>query len=1048
MRSRRPSMESRWSTRRIATLLFLLGCLVFITSQWRLVPSLATIEENRYIAASSLGASSTTSASTFAFSAACATSVAAAPNARRSNPSPAEQSEYVQRLRAQQPSTAPTLSELLAHAPSRAEASVTVILEYTSAAALCRQLRAVVQQEGARADDIWVVALRDPDADGGDEARRVVASFESLAKGVPISVVSSASVGGPDADDVGESEDDVAEAEDDALARSDPSGARSLGRLARFQLALQATSRHVLVLDSGLVPPPTLIATLSRIAAVPEAHGVLGVAGWRSLTGGTTVSGGAPSDVPRADVDDEPTKDELHVSVGGHSAAMPSSAHRLRVDRMVPVDVLRGGWFLRTAWVALLFREAPPTTLGRSTPLRDPPGEEAWLSTMFARHGDLASLLLPTLTDADSGGGSAAALIPDDPSPAQEAAWRRQLWDGVRRGDPPAEWRNGHNGGLSAAHATPASVGAWGFFGDGADSSGPRRVVLIVVESLRAAAALAPLYAALSAGGSMYDPRLVLAPTATLAGGCAAVSAAMNGSLSHAACRRAESVYVLRGNVEHTARSGDDGEAATSIDGHLGGQDAAAFYTAAAAAEAATACGAMQMELERLVRAADPVLLIAPTSGSVRDPLCSPHAGVDMRGPSDAERARAQRPLARALPEAVRAAASEHGSVVLLEPPLSEVAMLEWIAVLPPSALARWHEPSVEIAVIAHRRPRSLTRLLRSMSCAHYLGDRVDVTFSLEAGADDETSSLARSWLWAHGDARTFPRVANGGLIAAVVESWTPSSEHSYSILLEDDIEVSPFFYVYAKLLLLRHVYADARAGGGGGTPPDHLLGISLYTPRLVELTMPRRHIDLYAFVGPASRVASASGAPNAGALYLQQLPCSWGQLFFPRPWMAFRAYMRRRLDGDVPAVNIANSACCQGTRWGNGGWSMSWKKFLIELAYLKGYVVLYPNFANQTSLSTNHLEPGEHIHGKANALKHRPIDFTVPLLDDFASLRQLWTTTAAVAAAPRPPLAPLLPLRDLPTLDLFSEVRTQDALVASGEAQLARNPAIAAAIR
>ena len=48
-------------------------------------------------------------------------------------------------------------------------------------------------------------------------------------------------------------------------------------------------------------------------------------------------------------------------------------------------------------------------------------------------------------------------------------------------------------------------------------------------------------------------------------------------------------------------------------------------------------------------------------------------------------------------------------------------------------------------------------------------------------------------------------------------------------------------------------------------------------------------------------------------------------------------------------------------------GWSTSWKKFLIELCFLRGWVVLYPNFYNQTSFSTNHLEPGEHIQSNPN---------------------------------------------------------------------------------
>lgn len=42
--------------------------------------------------------------------------------------------------------------------------------------------------------------------------------------------------------------------------------------------------------------------------------------------------------------------------------------------------------------------------------------------------------------------------------------------------------------------------------------------------------------------------------------------------------------------------------------------------------------------------------------------------------------------------------------------------------------------------------------------------------------------------------------------------------------------------------------------------------------------------------------------------------------------------------------------------------WRQSWKKFFIELVYRHGLVMLYPNFKNQSSFSTNHLEAGTHI--------------------------------------------------------------------------------------
>jgi hypothetical protein len=62
----------------------------------------------------------------------------------------------------------------------------------------------------------------------------------------------------------------------------------------------------------------------------------------------------------------------------------------------------------------------------------------------------------------------------------------------------------------------------------------------------------------------------------------------------------------------------------------------------------------------------------------------------------------------------------------------------------------------------------------------------------------------------------------------------------------------------------------------------------------------------------------------------------------------------------------------------------------MIELAHLHCLAVLYPSFHNQSSLSTNHLEKGEHVGGKANKLSHLPMDFTVPLIHTIGQFRQV----------------------------------------------------------
>jgi hypothetical protein len=51
-------------------------------------------------------------------------------------------------------------------------------------------------------------------------------------------------------------------------------------------------------------------------------------------------------------------------------------------------------------------------------------------------------------------------------------------------------------------------------------------------------------------------------------------------------------------------------------------------------------------------------------------------------------------------------------------------------------------------------------------------------------------------------------RIVHGGLLPAVVESWFPKDPlHDYGLLLEDDVEVSPLFYAWIKMCILKYRY-------------------------------------------------------------------------------------------------------------------------------------------------------------------------------------------------------------------------------------------------
>ncbi|XP_078427917.1 glycosyltransferase family protein 2 [Wolffia australiana] len=346
-----------------------------------------------------------------------------------------------------------------------------------------------------------------------------------------------------------------------------------------------------------------------------------------------------------------------------------------------------------------------------------------------------------------------------------------------------------------------------------------------------------------------------------------------------------------------------------------------------------------------------------------------------------------------ALRMAAETSANGTGLVVL---PRSSVENSLWMADLGSGTLRHWSKMKISVNIITQNRANSLKRLLRSLSEAFYLGDEVPISFNIDSSVDEATLSAVSSFNWTQGPKLIRRRVIQGGLIRAVTESWYPSSDDDFGLLLEDDIEVSPYYYMWIKYALLAYHY-DPRV-----SVPE-LVSISLYTPRLVEVVKERPRWNPTEFFRGIH--------PNTP--YLHQLPCSWGAVFFPKHWREFYAYMGSRFTANAKE----NPVMIPRSR--TNGWQASWKKFLIDMMYLRGYVSLYPNFPGQASFSTNHMEPGAHIRAKDNVVQHKKDDFEVPLLrEDFSRIL---------------PGGKLPPAAKLPVLDLFNQPVSLRALKSFG---------------
>ncbi|KAJ7115787.1 hypothetical protein C8R44DRAFT_841743 [Mycena epipterygia] len=304
---------------------------------------------------------------------------------------------------------------------------------------------------------------------------------------------------------------------------------------------------------------------------------------------------------------------------------------------------------------------------------------------------------------------------------------------------------------------------------------------------------------------------------------------------------------------------------------------------------------------------------------------------------------------------------SERATLVRI--PREDLQYVYWMGSLSLAEWRNWNVPEIDVSIITQDRPQSLARLLSSLSQGRFFGDSVTLRLNMEQSSDLETIRIVSTYRWMHGSVFPHRRVIHGGLLPAVVESWYPHSNDSYGLLLEDDVELSPLFYAWIKMGILRYRYGEAEARNQTG----QLFGISLYQQKNIELhPQGRKAFD------PRSLFAENHVA-HPSTPYLSQIPCSWGAVYFPEHWREFHDYLAGRLSESTMEIE---RIVVPDVRSNN--WTKSWKKYFIEMVYVRGYVMLYPNYAGFMSLSTNHLEVGSHV-------KERPKEkqevFQLPLM-------------------------------------------------------------------
>jgi hypothetical protein len=273
--------------------------------------------------------------------------------------------------------------------------------------------------------------------------------------------------------------------------------------------------------------------------------------------------------------------------------------------------------------------------------------------------------------------------------------------------------------------------------------------------------------------------------------------------------------------------------------------------------------------------------------------------------------------------------------------------------------LATCNQRGMLLVVMTMNRPASLERLINSLKTAHYAqGDSIDLRITVDrdynGNIHTETMAVLKDVDWPYGIFEVIVWPKKIGLYGQWIHSW-PAEKYSDDlykavVLLEDDLEVSPF---YANWFIGAHKNYGQVVGVGGVTGQR---------PNLVA-----------AVGGPAT---VKSEVPEGTKAFGYLLMATWSLSPVPRVWREFRQWVTDKRENSpdfIPSVpGIIPDQWYEHFR-SRGEEENMWEMWFIRFADERKLHTVYPWVGNgDQTIVGNWMEAGLHFSGTP------ALDFTI----------------------------------------------------------------------
>lgn len=230
---------------------------------------------------------------------------------------------------------------------------------------------------------------------------------------------------------------------------------------------------------------------------------------------------------------------------------------------------------------------------------------------------------------------------------------------------------------------------------------------------------------------------------------------------------------------------------------------------------------------------------------------------------------------------------------------------------------------NIAITIIAYNRVDSLQRVLSSVERAYY-DQPVTLIISIDKSKTTAVEEYADKYNWPHGEKKVIKHAENLGLRRHVLECGDRVSEYDAMVVLEDDITVAESFFIYVTQCVQK--FKD----------DDTIAGISLYN-------FPINYHNQYPF----------HPLQTDSDVYLMTCAQSWGQVWMPSQWAAFRKWYESHNEEFSIQPHLPYSICS----WPKSSWLKYHTRYCIE----QHKYFVYPYMA----LCTNNSDAGTHVSKK-----------------------------------------------------------------------------------